>query len=76
MGKIYFNEFTCEITRRGIIDVDLYFHLANHWSYLPDAGTADLAQPEVLNLFFSWCAAFERHLITQALQDIQLTIIR
>lgn len=37
---------------------------------------ADLAQPEVLDLFCSWCAAFEHHLAKQALQDIQLTMIR
>ncbi|EPO2946235.1 DUF2787 domain-containing protein, partial [Vibrio cholerae] len=37
--------------------------------------SADLAQPAVLDLFYSWCSAFERHLAKQALQDIQLTMI-
>ncbi|WP_430617588.1 DUF2787 domain-containing protein [Vibrio cholerae] len=68
--------FSYQDDRHDSLDVELYFHLANRWCYQPDAGTADLAQPEVLDLFCSWCAAFERHLIKHAFRDIQLTLIR
>ncbi|EJL6980208.1 DUF2787 domain-containing protein [Vibrio cholerae] len=68
--------FSYQNDRHDSLDVELYFHLANRWCYQPDAGSADLAQPAVLDLFYSWCSAFERHLAKQALQDIQLTMIR
>ncbi|EKF9735107.1 DUF2787 family protein [Vibrio cholerae] len=68
--------FSYQNDRHDSLDVELYFHLANRWCYQPDAGSADLVQPAVLDLFYSWCSAFERHLAKQALQDIQLTMIR
>ncbi|WP_312845404.1 DUF2787 family protein, partial [Vibrio cholerae] len=68
--------FSYQNDRHDSLDVELYFHLANRWCYQPDAGSADLAQPAVLDLFYSWCSAFEHHLAKQALQDIQLTMIR
>ncbi|HDZ9226192.1 TPA: DUF2787 domain-containing protein [Vibrio cholerae] len=68
--------FSYQDDRHDSLDVELYFHLANRWCYQPDAGTADLAQPEVLDLFCSWCTAFERHLTKRAFHDIQLTLIR
>lgn len=58
------------------LDVELYFHLRNHWCYQPDAGTADLLQPAVLDLFNTWCTALERHLNRRAFSDIQLSQIR
>ncbi|EID4341760.1 DUF2787 domain-containing protein [Vibrio vulnificus] len=68
--------FSYQDDRQDSLDVELYFHLANRWCYQPDAGTADLAQSEVLDLFCSWCAAFERHIAKHAFRDIQLTLIR
>lgn len=58
------------------LDVELYFHLANRWCFQPDAGVADLNHPTVLDLFYTWCAAFERHIHQQAFDDIQLTLLR
>ncbi|OEE89419.1 hypothetical protein A1OQ_11610 [Enterovibrio norvegicus FF-162] len=58
------------------LDVEFYFHLANRWCYQPDAGAADLNHPTVLDLFFTWCAAFERNVHQQAFDDIQLTLLR
>ncbi|EOS8314930.1 DUF2787 domain-containing protein [Vibrio parahaemolyticus] len=68
--------FSYKDDRHDSLDVELYFHLVNRWCYQPDAGTADLAQPEVLDLFYSWSAAFERHLTKHAFHDIQLSLIR
>ncbi|HDY7727451.1 TPA: DUF2787 domain-containing protein [Vibrio vulnificus] len=58
------------------LDVELYFHLRNHWCYQPDAGTADLSQPAVLDLFNTWCTALERHINRRSFSDIQLSQIR
>nr|WP_279143996.1 DUF2787 family protein [Photobacterium phosphoreum] len=59
------------------VDVELYFHLMNHWCYQPDAGgRCDLLNPSLIDLFHTWIATFLHHIQQQQFDDISLTVLR
>lgn len=73
---VFIASFSYQDESNQSLDVELYFHLNNRWCFQPDVGATDLSHPSVLDLLYSWCAAFERHLHQHAFNDIRLTLLR
>ncbi|WP_058119146.1 DUF2787 family protein [Photobacterium kishitanii] len=74
---VFIASFSFINTHHKSVDVELYFHLINHWCYQPDAGgRCDLLHPAVIDLFHTWVTAFLRHIQYQQFDDISLTVLR
>ncbi|HIF9232397.1 TPA: DUF2787 family protein [Photobacterium damselae] len=74
---VFIASFSFTNTHHKSVDVELYFHLINHWCYQPDAGgRCNLLHPTINDLFHTWVAAFLRHIQYQRFDDISLTVLR
>ena len=73
---VFIASFSFINTHHKSVDVELYFHLINHWCYQPDAGgRCNLLHPTVIDLFHTWISAFLRHIKYQQFDDISLTVL-
>ncbi|HIF9122583.1 TPA: DUF2787 family protein [Photobacterium damselae] len=74
---MFIASFSFTNTHHKSVDVELYFHLINHWCYQPDAGgRCNLLHPTINDLFHTWVAAFLHHIQYQRFDDISLTVLR
>ena len=74
---VFIASFSFINTHHKSVDVELYFHLINHWCYQPDAGgRCDLLHPSLIDLFHTWIAAFLHHIQQHQFDDISLTVLR
>ncbi|WP_318487536.1 DUF2787 family protein [Photobacterium leiognathi] len=73
---VFIASFSFIDTHHKSVDVELYFHLINHWCYQLDSdGRCDLLHPSVIDLLHSWITAFLRHIQQQRFDDISLTVL-